>query len=89
MCFNFEIYFSEIIESDARRVFDDVVEEFVSIDDILKRFSDWRKLDKTAYVEAYANMCLPKVLGPIIRMNMLLWNPLNEVRIRLCIVTSK
>ncbi|XP_065201950.1 PAX3- and PAX7-binding protein 1 [Planococcus citri] len=68
----------EIIESDARRVFDDVVEEFVSINDILKRFSGWRKLDKTAYVEAYANLCLPKVLGPIIRMNMLMWNPLNK-----------
>lgn len=71
--------FADIIESDARRVFDDVVEEFVSIDDILKRFSGWRKLDKTAYVEAYANLCLPKVLGPIIRMNMLMWNPLNKV----------
>lgn len=71
--------FTEIIESDARRVFDDVVDEFVNIDDILKRFSAWRKLDKTAYVEAYANMCLPKVLGPVIRMNMLMWNPLNKV----------
>jgi len=71
--------FAEIIESDARRVFDDVIEEFVSIDDILKRFSEWRKTDRTAYIEAYANICLPKVLGPIIRMNMLLWNPLNRV----------
>lgn len=70
---------AEIIESDARRVFEDVVEEFVSINDILKRFSEWRKIDKTAYVEAYANLCLPKILGPIIRMNMLMWNPLTKV----------
>lgn len=39
-------------------------------------------MDKTAYVEAYANLCLPKILGPIIRMHMLMWNPLNKVRQR-------
>lgn len=69
----------EIIESDARHVFEDVVDEFIAIDEILKRFADWRRTDKTAYVEAYANMCLPKILAPIIRMNMLMWNPLLKV----------
>lgn len=68
----------EIIESDARQVFEDVVDDFVSIDEILKRFCEWKRMDKTAYVEAYANMCLPKVLGPIIRWNMLMWNPLTN-----------
>ena len=77
--FNFVLPPLEIIESDARHVFEDVVDEFIAIDRILKRFADWRKTDKTAYVEAYANMCLPKILGPIIRMNMLMWNPLLKV----------
>lgn len=68
----------EIIEGDTRRVFEDVVDDFVTVDAVLKYFSRWRNLDRTAYIEAYANICLPKILGPIIRVNMLMWNPLNK-----------
>ncbi|XP_063225614.1 PAX3- and PAX7-binding protein 1 [Bacillus rossius redtenbacheri] len=68
----------EIVESDARIVFEDVVEEFCSVRSILKRFEKWRTTDMDAYKEAYVNLCLPKMLGPIIQLKLISWSPLQE-----------
>jgi len=66
-----------MIESDARLVFSDVVDEFCSIRGVASRFESWRNTDADAYREAYVNLCLPKVLGPLVRLKMLMWNPLK------------
>lgn len=76
----FEIWFSEIIESDAKLVFDDVVDEFCSVAGIMKRFENWRNTNMESYKEAYASLNLTKILGPILRLKLLMWNPL-QVRI--------
>lgn len=68
----------DTIESDARLVFSDVVDEFCSIRGVALRFESWRNTDADAYREAYVNLCLPKVLGPLVRLKMLMWNPLQE-----------
>ncbi|XP_066999451.2 PAX3- and PAX7-binding protein 1 isoform X2 [Anabrus simplex] len=68
----------ETIENDARLVFEDVVEEFCTVRGIMKRFESWRDTDPDAYREAYVSLCLPKVLGPVIRLKLLTWNPLQE-----------
>nr|CAD7423431.1 unnamed protein product [Timema monikensis] len=68
----------DLIESDARLVFEDVVEEFCSVRSIVKRFESWRFTDSDAYKEAYVSLCLPKVLGPIIRLKLITWSPLQE-----------
>ncbi|CAH2020001.1 unnamed protein product, partial [Acanthoscelides obtectus] len=68
----------EQIEAELKEVFDDVVEEYSSATNILIRFEEWRTNDLTAYTEAYATLCLPKVISPLVRMNLVFWDPLNE-----------
>ncbi|CAH0558279.1 unnamed protein product [Brassicogethes aeneus] len=68
----------EQIESEVRVVFEDVVEEYSSAASILIRFEQWREADLTAYTEAYATLCLPKVVSPLVRLNLVFWDPLNE-----------
>lgn len=68
----------DTIESDARLVFSDVVDEFCSIRGVASRFERWRNTDAVAYREAYVSLCLPKVLGPLVRLKMLMWNPLQD-----------
>jgi GC-rich sequence DNA-binding factor len=68
---------ADTIESDARLVFSDVVDEFCSIRGVALRFESWRNTDADAYREAYVNLCLPKVLGPLVRLKMLMWNPMQ------------
>ncbi|XP_014239886.1 PAX3- and PAX7-binding protein 1 [Cimex lectularius] len=65
----------EVIEKDAKQVFEDTLEEFSSIQGVLERFEQWRKNDMDAYIEAYVSFCLPKLLGPLIRLKLLFWNP--------------
>jgi hypothetical protein len=73
----FPLLFTDTIESDARLVFSDVVDEFCSIRGVALRFESWRNTDAVAYQEAYVSLCLPKVLGPLVRLKMLMWNPLQ------------
>uniref|UniRef100_A0A146LW58 GC-rich sequence DNA-binding factor 1 n=2 Tax=Lygus hesperus TaxID=30085 RepID=A0A146LW58_LYGHE len=68
----------DIIDQDAQHVFEDVLEEFSTIDGVLRRFETWKKFDCDAYTEAYVSLCLPKLLGPLIRMQILLWNPFSQ-----------
>jgi GC-rich sequence DNA-binding factor len=69
--------FADTIESDARLVFSDVVDEFCSVRGVASRFESWRNTDAVAYREAYVSLCLPKVLGPLVRLKMIMWNPLQ------------
>ena len=68
-------------------VFDDVHEDFYSLDVIIRRFEEWRLLYPSAYSEAYIDLCLPRVFAPFIRLEMIEWNPL-EVGLRLVGVDS-
>nr|XP_022914442.1 PAX3- and PAX7-binding protein 1 [Onthophagus taurus] len=68
----------EQIEVEAQTVFDDVVEDFSSVSNILIKFEQWRETDVSAYTEAYATVCLPKVVSPLVRLNMIFWDPLTE-----------
>ncbi|XP_046404390.1 PAX3- and PAX7-binding protein 1 [Ischnura elegans] len=66
----------EIIEGDAHKIFEDVVEEFCTVRGVLGRWEQWRSEEENSYREAYASLCLPKVLAPILRLNLLSWNPI-------------
>lgn len=63
------------IEQDSLHVFEDALDEFSTVRGILQRFESWKQIDKDAYREAYVNLCLPKVLGPLIRLQILMWSP--------------
>lgn len=66
------------IAEESMHVFDDTTEEFSSIVSILKRFHEWKRCDRAAYKDAYVSVCLPKIVGPLIRQRMITWNPLDD-----------
>lgn len=68
----------EQIETELQEVFEDVVEDYSSTANILIKFEQWRSTDLAAYAEAYATFCLPKVVSPLVRLNLVFWDPLNE-----------
>ncbi|VDN97492.1 unnamed protein product [Rodentolepis nana] len=65
------------IKKDAGYLFDDVVEEYCTISSILQRFNEWRNRVVSSYAQAYIPMCLPLLLAPLVRVQMISWNPLE------------
>lgn len=61
----------------SEAVFSDVQEEFCDVKKILSRFEEWRGSYADSYHSAYISLCLPKLLNPIIRHQLLVWNPLK------------
>ncbi|CAJ1048910.1 GC-rich sequence DNA-binding factor 2 [Xyrichtys novacula] len=64
------------IMAKSRAVFSDVQDEFCDVKKILSRFEEWRGCYSESYQNAYISLCLPKLLNPIIRHQLLGWNPL-------------
>ncbi|XP_068448150.1 intron Large complex component GCFC2 [Clinocottus analis] len=62
----------------AQAVFSDVQSDFCNVKKILSRFEEWRGSYSDSYHNAYISLCLPKLLNPIIRHNLLAWNPLKN-----------
>ncbi|XP_074141421.1 intron Large complex component GCFC2 isoform X7 [Sminthopsis crassicaudata] len=65
------------ILQNCQSVFEDVNEEFSDVQKILLKFQQWREQFPDSYYEAYASLCLPKLLSPFIRIQMMDWNPLK------------
>ena len=66
------------VENQARTIMSDVVEEFSTVDGILQRIEEWRRTDIVAYNEAFVSSCLPKMIAPLVTLQLLFWNPLEE-----------
>ncbi|XP_034485119.1 PAX3- and PAX7-binding protein 1 isoform X1 [Drosophila innubila] len=66
------------IETEAAEAFDDVTDDFCKIELILVKFYAWRKTDINSYHDAFVSLCLPKLLAPIVRHELLVWSPLLE-----------
>lgn len=67
------------ILKESSKVFEDVLESFYSIDCIKSQFEAWRSKYFASYKDAYIGLCLPKLFNPLIRLQLLIWTPL-EVR---------
>ncbi|XP_059561575.1 PAX3- and PAX7-binding protein 1-like [Myotis daubentonii] len=65
------------ISKESRKVFEDVLENFCSIDCIKSQFEAWRSRYYTSYKDAYIGLCLPKLFNPLIRLQLLTWTPLE------------
>lgn len=61
----------------SQAVFSDVQDDFCDVKKILSRFEEWRGSYSDSYHSAYIRLCLPKLLNPIIRHQLLPWNPLK------------
>lgn len=57
-----------------------MVEDFHSLDNIKSHFETWRKLYFSCYRDAYIGLCLPKLFNPLIRLQLILWSPLEVQR---------
>ncbi|XP_047437161.1 GC-rich sequence DNA-binding factor 2 [Mugil cephalus] len=63
----------------SKAVFSNVQEDFYNVKKILSRFEEWRSFYSDSYHSAYISLCLPKLLNPIVRHQLLAWNPLKDV----------
>ncbi|XP_048348861.1 PAX3- and PAX7-binding protein 1 isoform X2 [Sphaerodactylus townsendi] len=74
---NFKMERDRILK-ESSKVFEDVLENFYSIDYIKTQFEAWRSKYFSTYKDAYIGLCLPKLLNPLIRVQLLTWNPLED-----------
>ncbi|XP_033916330.1 intron Large complex component GCFC2 isoform X3 [Melopsittacus undulatus] len=63
---------------DSRKVFEDVHADFCDIRKILLKFQEWKEKLPDSYCDAYISFCLPKLLNPLIRLQLMNWNPLEQ-----------
>uniref|UniRef100_A0A663MM34 GC-rich sequence DNA-binding factor 2 n=1 Tax=Athene cunicularia TaxID=194338 RepID=A0A663MM34_ATHCN len=63
---------------DSRKVFEDVHADFCDIRKILLKFQEWKEKFPDTYCDAYISFCLPKILNPLIRVQLISWNPLEN-----------
>uniref|UniRef100_A0A8C1UV40 GC-rich sequence DNA-binding factor 2 n=1 Tax=Cyprinus carpio TaxID=7962 RepID=A0A8C1UV40_CYPCA len=61
----------------AQEVFADVQTDFWDVKKILSRFDEWRISFQDSYSNAYIGLCIPKLLAPLIRHQLIGWNPLQ------------
>ncbi|XP_051920087.1 GC-rich sequence DNA-binding factor 2 isoform X1 [Hippocampus zosterae] len=65
----------------SQEIFSDVHDDFHDVKRILSRFEEWRSFYSDSYHTAYISLCLPKLLNPIIRQQLLGWNPLKDTNV--------
>ncbi|XP_058691612.1 intron Large complex component GCFC2 isoform X2 [Poecile atricapillus] len=63
---------------DSRKIFEDVHADFCDIRKILLKFQEWKEKFPESYCDAYISFCLPKLLNPLIRVQLISWNPLEN-----------
>ncbi|XP_064001812.1 intron Large complex component GCFC2 isoform X3 [Pogoniulus pusillus] len=63
---------------DSRKIFEDVHADFCDIRKILLKFQEWKEKFPDSYCDAYISFCLPKLLNPLIRFQLINWNPLQQ-----------
>lgn len=75
------VFYSETqssAEQSAKDLFFDTEDDFCQIQFIISRILKWLAIDEDSFEKAYVSLCLPKLLGPFIRLQMLNWRPLKN-----------
>ncbi|XP_068186435.1 PAX3- and PAX7-binding protein 1 [Antennarius striatus] len=62
---------------ECKKIFEDVLEDFHSLDCIKSHFEVWRRHYADCYRDAYIGLCLPKLFNPLVRLQLITWNPLE------------
>uniref|UniRef100_A0A452IDZ4 GCF C-terminal domain-containing protein n=1 Tax=Gopherus agassizii TaxID=38772 RepID=A0A452IDZ4_9SAUR len=65
------------ILQESKKICEDVHADFCNIRNILLKFQQWRQKFPDTYYNAYISLCLPKLLSPLIRIQLIGWNPLE------------
>ncbi|KAL8611073.1 hypothetical protein ACOMHN_064364 [Nucella lapillus] len=66
------------IAAASRALFEDALEDFTDLDMIRGKFEEWKERFGDTYREAYISLCIPKLLNPFVRLQLLSWNPQEE-----------
>ena len=75
---SFKQKFDEIrSEMSEERLFSDINEDFYKYDLIKARIEKWKLIDESSYKNAYVSHHLPKLFSPLIRIDLIDWNPLE------------
>ncbi|KAL3074329.1 hypothetical protein niasHS_015159 [Heterodera schachtii] len=76
-----EVFYREKIASVLQGIGDlfvDTNDEFCQLGHILQRLLHWLAVDPSSFEQAYVPLCLPKLLGPFVRLQLVDWRPLKE-----------
>lgn len=76
-----EVFYQETlvsVQQSAQDLFVDTEDDFCRIDQILPHLLVWLAIDPHSFEGAYVPLCLPKLLGPFVRLQMLHWRPLKN-----------
>ncbi|XP_066123625.1 intron Large complex component GCFC2 isoform X4 [Saccopteryx bilineata] len=65
------------ILQDHKKIFEDVHDDFCNVRNVLLKFQQWREKFPNSYYEAFIGFCIPKLLNPLIRVQLIDWNPLK------------
>nr|NP_001376457.1 chromosome 3 open reading frame, human C2orf3 [Gallus gallus] len=66
------------ILEESKKIFQDVHEDFCDIRKILLKFQEWKEKFPDSYCDAYISFCLPKLLNPLVRVQLINWSPLEN-----------
>ena len=59
-------------------VFADTAPEFCEIKQLVRRFAEWRTTHPSTYRDAFIAACLPTMIAPLVRLQLLRWWPLEQ-----------
>lgn len=68
----------DAIRTESSRLFADALPAWRSVSGVCARLARWRARALSLYTDAYVADCLPKLLAPYIRHQLILWNPLAD-----------
>ena len=69
---------AEQVLAAADDVFADTAAEFCAVKQLVGRFSEWRATHPPSYRDAFLPSCLPTILSPLVRLQLLRWWPLEQ-----------
>ena len=71
------VWFSELLIERADAIFEDTATEYSDFGMLIRRFTDWLQTNPRSFRDAYVAECIPKLVGPFVRIELFSWNPLN------------
>ena len=75
--------FAEEIKTESEHLFDDVSDEFSQYKQIQNLFEQWKYQQNESYMDAFIEICLPKLFSPLIRREMIDWTPFEVSLLKL------
>jgi GC-rich sequence DNA-binding factor len=61
----------------ASAIFEDTATEYCEVGTILAHLLGWFEANPQSFRDAYVAECIPKLIGPYVRIQLFNWNPLH------------